>query len=182
VSFLGDSVGTGTLQNGLPDALGSVGCTLAWENAYGGMPIGTGAALLAGAAAAPSNVALVMIGFHNTRSEVGAGRFPARIDAMMQAAGNRLVIWPMLASTAICSTGYKQALVQANQQLQDAQARWPNLELVDYPAFLAGHPEYANGSCPHLQPAGYNATAMWLGGEVRRIVQASAAAGALVSP
>ena len=171
VSFVGDSLGLGTLRNGLPEALGGVGCLLVWQEAYGGMPIGVGADLLAGAGGAPSNVALVMLGFHNARSEVGKGRFPGRIDAVVQAAGPRLVVWPMLASTADCSNGYKQALVRANEELQAATLRWPNLVLVDYPAFLAVHPEYSENRCPHLVPPGYGAAAAWLAGEVRRLLE-----------
>jgi hypothetical protein len=45
--------------------------------------------------------------------------------------------------------------------------------VVDYPTFLAGHPEYANtDSCPHLLASGYRATATWLAAEVRRAVDA----------
>ena len=168
---MGDSLGTGTLRNGLSDALAGVGCLLVWKAAYGGMPIGVGATLLARAGGAPSNVVLVMLGFHNARSEVGHGRFPGRIDAVVQAAGNRLVVWPMLASTSDCSTGYKQALVRANQELLEATLRWPNLELVDYPTFLAGHPEYSEHRCPHLLPPGYGAAASWLAFEVRDILE-----------
>jgi len=171
VSFVGDSLGLGTLRNGLTEALGGVGCMLVWKEAYGGMPIGVGADLLAGAGGAPANIALVILGFHNARSEVGKGRFPRRIDAVVQAAGARLVVWPMLASTADCSNGYKDALVRANQELQAATLRWPNLVLADYPAFLAGHPEFSENRCPHLVPPGYGAAAAWPAGEVRRLLE-----------
>jgi hypothetical protein len=175
VSFVSDSVGLGILRNGLGDALGGNGCQLVWEKAQGGQPIDVGASALAGGNAAPSNVALVMLGFHNARTEVGSGRFPSRIDAVVKAAGNRLVIWPLLASTRVCTTGYKQALATADQSLRDAQKQYPNLVVVDYPAFLAAHPEYANtDSCPHLVASGYRATAAWLAAEVRRVVDAHA--------
>jgi hypothetical protein len=142
-----------------------------WNAAYGGMPLGDGATLLAGGGEAPSNVALVVIGYHNTRSEVAAGRFPARIDAIVGAAGGRLVVWPMLGSTPECSASYKRAVVRANEELQAALQRWSNLALVDYPTFLAGHDEYAVNDCPHLRAAGYRATATWLAGEVRGVVE-----------
>ena len=171
VSFVGDSLGAGTLRNGLADALGRVGCPLVWKEAYGGMPIAVGATLLARAGTAPSNVALVMLGFHNARSEVFGGRFPARIDAVVRAAGGRVVVWPLLASTSDCSAGYKAALVRADDELRAATLRWPNLELVDYPAFLAPHPEYSEHRCPHLLPPGYGAAAAWLAGEVRQVVE-----------
>ena len=173
LSFVADSVGAGLLGHGLGDSLGALGCQLVWKQAIGGLDIGVGTRSLAAAADEPTNAVLVMLGFHNARAEVGSGRFPDRIDAVVQAAGNRLVIWPMLAPTNECSSGYKQALQEADAQLQAAQQRWPNLVLIDYPTFLAAHPEYSNHDCPHLLPAGYEATAAWLAGEVRQAVSAS---------
>jgi hypothetical protein len=173
LSFVADSVGAGLLGHGLGDTLGALGCQLVWKQAIGGLDIGAGTRSLAAAADEPTNAVLVMLGFHNARSEVGSGRFPDRIDAIVQAAGNRLVIWPLPAPTNECSSGYKQALQEADAQLQAAQQRWPNLVLIDYPTFLAAHPEYSNHDCPHLLPAGYEATAAWLAGEVRQAVSAS---------
>jgi hypothetical protein len=176
VSFVADSVGTGVLRNGLADELGAVICPMVWHAAYGGLPIDVGAKMLARAGDQPTNVALVMLGFHNARSEVGQGRFPGWIDAVVGAAGGRIVVWPMLASTNDCSTGYKQALVRADAELVEAQQRWPNLVLADYPSFLAAHPDYAVGDCPHLTAPGYRAVAAWLAGEVRRLVEQHPAA------
>jgi hypothetical protein len=176
VSFVADSVGTGVLRNGLADDLGGVVCPLVWHAAYGGMPINVGIDLLARASDQPSNVALVMLGFHNARSEVGAGRFPGWIDAVVAAAEGRTVVWPMLAYTDGCSAGFKQALAQADVELVEAHQRWPNLVLVDYPTFLAAHPEFDIGDCPHLNAAGYRAVGEWLASEVRRLVEARPAA------
>jgi hypothetical protein len=170
VSFVGDSLGAGLDRNGLAAALDRVGCLLVWKDAYGGMPIGVGATLLEGARHAPSNVVLVMLGFHNARSEVGRDLFPGRIDAVVTAAHGRLVVWPMPASTDDCSAGYQRALARADDELRAATLRWPNLLLVDYPAFLAPHPEYSEHRCPHLLPFGYAAVNGWLAGEVRRLV------------
>ena len=173
LSFVADSVGAGLLGHGLGASLDALGCQLVWKQAIGGLDIGAGTRSLAAAADEPTNGVLVMLGFHNARSEVGTGRFPDRIDAVLQAAGSRLVIWPLLAPTNECSSGYKQALQEADAQLQAAQQRWTNLVLIDYPTFLAAHPEYSNHDCPHLLPAGYEATAAWLAGEVRQAVSAS---------
>jgi hypothetical protein len=111
-----------------------------------------------------------MLGFHNARSEVGRDLFPGRIDAVVTAAHGRLVVWPMPASTDDCSAGYQRALARADDELRAATLRWPNLLLVDYPAFLAPHPEYSEHRCPHLLPFGYAAVNGWLAGEVRRLV------------
>lgn len=176
VSYVGDSLGMGTLRNGLPQALAGVGCPLVWYGGYGGMETSAGARLLAQNQAKPTNVALVMLGYHNARSEVSRGMFPGLIDQVMKGAGDRLVVWPLLGSTSDCSAGYKVALVRANKELQEATARWPNLVLADYPSFTAPHPEYSENRCPHLLPPGYRAAASWLAGEVRRLVDARAAA------
>ena len=178
VSYVGDSLGMGTLRNGLPQALAGVGCKLVWNTAYGGMETSIGAQLLAKNTGQPSNVALVMLGYHNAKSEVSQGMFPGLIDQVMKGAGDRLVVWPLLWYTSDCSAGYKQALVRANQELHAAQARWPNLLLADYPTFVVPHPEYSEHRCPHLLPPGYRATAAWLAGEVRRLVDQRAATGA----
>src|SRR5436305_167576 len=82
------------------------------------------------------------------------------------AAHGRLVVWPLLAATSDCSAGYQRALLGANDELRAATRRWTNLALLDYPAFLAPHPEYSEHRCPHLLPAGYAATATWLASEV----------------
>jgi hypothetical protein len=176
VSFVADSVGTGVLRNGLADDLGGVVCPLVWHAAYGGMAINVGIDLLARASGQRSNVALVMLGFRNARSEVGAGRFPGWIDAVVTAAAGRTVVWPMLAYTNGCSAGYQQALTQADAELVEAQQRWPNLVLVDNPAFLVAHPEFDIGDGPHLNAAGYRAVGEWLASEVRRLVEARAPA------
>ena len=181
MSYVGDSLGMGTLHNGLPQALDSVGCKLVWNTAYGGMETSVGAQLLTKNAAQPSNVALVMLGYHNARAEVSQGQFPGLIDQVLKGAGHRTVVWPLLWYTSDCSAGYKQAVVRANQELHAAQARWPNLLLADYPTFVIPHPEYSEHRCPHLLPPGYHATATWLASEVRRLIDAQAAGGAPTS-
>ena len=77
VSYVGDSLGTGTLNNGLGKALANVGCQLVWDTAYGGMETAVGAQLLAKASGQPTNVALVMMGYHNATSENRKGLFPS---------------------------------------------------------------------------------------------------------
>ena len=96
VSYVGDSLGMGTLRNGLPQALAGVGCKLVWNTAYGGMETSVGAQLLAKNTGQPSNVALVMLGYHNAKSEVSQGMFPGLIDQVMKGAGDRIVVWPLL--------------------------------------------------------------------------------------
>jgi hypothetical protein len=174
VAYLGDSLGYGTLQNGLEAALASVGCPLVWSSARPGMEMAEGAAALAAAGDTGANVVLVSMGYVNTRMHQRKAEFPALIDQVLKAAGDRTVVWPTLGRTADCSATYVQALAQANQQLEAAKARWPKLVLIDYPSLIDAHPEYSQHRCPHLVSAGYEARSAWLASEVRRIVDSQA--------
>ncbi len=173
VVFVGDSVGTGIANQGLDTALAGVGCGLAWKGGYPGITVTDGANALAGAGAVPANVAVVVLGYHNARSETRNGHFPGLIDHVMESAGPRTVIWPLLAQTPDCSATYTDAVADADAELQAATARWPNLVLVDYPSLLGAHPEWSENRCPHLLAPGYRATAEWLASEVRRVVDAA---------
>ncbi len=163
-------MGTGLVRNGLGDGFAGVGCDLAWHGGYPGITMSDGAGALAGAEGVPANVAVVVLGYHNTRSETKTGHFAVAVDQVMKAAGPRLVIWPLLERTPDCSATYTNAVADADAELQAAAGRWPNLVLVDYPSFLQAHPEYSEHRCPHLIPSGYQSTAQWLAGEVRRVV------------
>jgi hypothetical protein len=133
------------------------------------METAEGAALLQ-EAPQEATVAVVSLGYVNTRSEVARGHLGTAIDQVVAAAGPRRVVWVNLAATADCSRSYTQAVGVANGLLQQAQARWANLVLADFATLLADHPEYSEQRCPHLLPAGYQARADWLAGEVRRLV------------
>jgi len=171
---VGDSIGTGVIKNGFGPSLAGVGCELLWSGGYPGITIADGATALASAEGQPADVAVVVLGYHNTRSETRSGRFPRLIDTVMKAAGERIVVWPLLGRTPDCSATYSNAVAAADQLLRAATARWPNLVLVDYPSVIGAHPEYSEHRCPHLVASGYRATAQWLAGEVRRVIDASA--------
>jgi len=172
VAYLGDSLGYGTLQNGLEAALAGAGCPLVWSAARPGMEIAEGAAALKAAGDTGTNVVLVSMGYVNTRMHMRNGDFPALIDQVLKAAGDRTVIWPTLGRTSDCTASYVQAIGQANSLLQAAKAKAPNLVLIDYPTFIDAHPEYSQHRCPHLTSAGYQARSAWLASEVRRVVDA----------
>lgn len=174
VVAVGDSVGSGLIAQGLDESLAAVGCELLWTGGRPGITVTAGATELSGARAIDAEVALVILGYHNTRSETQSGRFPALIDTVMSAAGQRQVVWPLLGATLDCTDSYKTATGVANDNLRDATTRWPNLVLVDYTAELAAHPEYSEQRCPHLLPEGSRAVATWLAGQVRAAVDAAA--------
>ena len=176
VVAVGDSVGIDLFNNGLGDRLAFAGCDLKWTGGHRGITVTDGAAALAGAKQIAAHVALVILGYHDTRSETQSGRFPALIDTVMAAAGPRLVVWPMLGATDDCSANYKIAVGAANSDLQRAAARWPNLLLVDYTSLIAAHPEYSQRRCPHLLASGSRAVAGWLAGQLRQAVDSAPAA------
>ena len=132
-----------------------------------------GAAHLARARDVPANVAVVMLGYHNAVSRTRSGDFPAMIDAVMEAAGQRIVVWSLPARTADCGPSFTNAMAVEGQLVHEAMGRWPNLVPVDYPSVLSAHPEYSQNRCPHLVNSGSHAVGEWLAGEVRRVVDAS---------
>ena len=174
-AYVGDSVGWGTLRNGLAAALAAVGCPLVWSSARPGMETAEGAAVVRRAGTAGSTVLIASLGYVRTTAHVQQGEFVKLIDQLMAAAGKRVVIWPMLGRTPECSAGYSQAIIVANKQLKAATERYPNLVLADYTTFITSHPEYTQHRCPHLSDPGYHQRALWLAGEVRRLVDLHAA-------
>ena len=177
VMFASDSVGIDLLNNGLKDRLAFAGCTLKWTGGNRGIEIEDGADLLADASDVEADVVIVMLGYHNANSNGRGGRYPALIDMVMNAAGPRLVVWPMYAATDDCSANYKTGVGMANQSLRDATSYWPNQVLVDYPSLLAANPDYSQNRCPHLLASGSKAVAGWLAGEVREAANAALASG-----
>lgn len=178
VIAVSDSVGIDLIDNGLKDRLAFAGCNLKWTGGARGIEVEAGAQALAGAADIDADVVLVMLGYHNANSNARGGRFPGLIDMVVEAAGPRLVVWPMYGATDDCSANYKKGIGIANQSLHDAQSRWPNLLLVDYTSVLAAHPEYSQQRCPHLLASGSKAVAGWLAGALREVVNSAAAAAA----
>ena len=177
VVAVGDSVGIDLFNNGLGDRLAFAGCDLKWTGGHRGITVSEGADALASASDIPADVALVILGYHNLKSETQSGRFPSLIDEVMTAAGQRMVVWPMLGATDDCSANYKIGVGVANASLQDATTRWPNLLLVDYTSLLAAHPEYSQQRCPHLLAGGSKAVAGWLAGQLREAINRAEAKG-----
>lgn len=161
------------LHNGLQGALTDAGCKLVWSGGAPGIEVSAGAAALARVKSKSADVVVVVLGYHNARTNTRSGQFPGLIDQVMKAAAGRLVVWPMLGRTPDCSPWYSGAVVTADQALHAATGRWPNLALLDYPSVIGAHPEYGQDRCPHLTSAGYRAVALWLARQVRSTVDSS---------
>jgi hypothetical protein len=173
VVAVGDSVGQDLFNNGLGASLADVGCELAGTTGARGITMQEGAAYLARARDVPANVALVLLGYHNAVSQTRSGHFPAFIDAVVDAAGDRTVVWALPGRTPDCGASFTNAMAVEAQLVHEAAGRWPNLVAVDYPSVINAHPEYSQNRCPHLVNSGSRAVGMWLAGEVRRIVDTS---------
>jgi hypothetical protein len=172
VVVVGDSVGQDLFHNGFGGSLAGVGCQLAATTGARGITMPEGATYLARARDVPANVAVVVLGYHNAVSQTRSGQFPALIDAVMAAAGDRLVVWSLPGRTPDCGVAFTNAVAVQAQLVHEAMARWPNLVPVDYPAVIDAHPEYSQHRCPHLLNSGSRAVGQWLAGEVRRVVDA----------
>jgi hypothetical protein len=79
--------------------------------------------------------------------------FRERIDGAMAAlAGVKRVIW-------LNQHEYKPGRAGMNAELSAAASRYPNLDVVDWNAEVAAHPENVYGDAIHLTPAGQAAMA-----------------------
>jgi hypothetical protein len=173
VVVVGDSVGQDMFNNGFGASLANVGCHLAATTGARGITMQQGAADLAGARDVQANVAVVVLGYHNAVSQTRSGEFPAFIDAVMAAAGDRIVVWSLPGRTPDCGVKFTNAVAVESQLVREAMGRWPRLVPVDYPSVINAHPEYSQHRCPHLVNSGSRAVGAWLAGEVRRVVDAS---------
>jgi hypothetical protein len=175
VVAVGDSVGQDVFNNGFGASLANVGCRLVNTTGARGITMEEGAAYLRQARGVSAAVAVVILGYHNSVSQTRDGGFAGRVDAVMQAAGDRLVVWSLPAKTPDCGAAFTQAMVVQRRVLEDATGKWPNLALVDYPSVIDAHPEYSQNRCPHLLDQGSRAVGSWLAGQIRQIADAKRA-------
>jgi hypothetical protein len=173
VVAVGDSVGQDLFNNGFGASLANVGCQLTVATGARGITMQDGASYLARAHDVPANVAVVVLGYHNAVSQTRSGEFPALIDAVMEAAGDRIVVWSLPGRTPDCGVKFTNAVALEAQFVHEAMGRWPKLVPVDYPSVIDAHPEYSQHRCPHLVNSGSSAVGAWLAGEVRRVVDTS---------
>jgi hypothetical protein len=173
VVAVGDSVGQDLFNNGFGASLAGVGCELTAATGARGITMQQGATYLARARDVQANVVVVVLGYHNAVSQTRSGEFPALIDAVMQAAGDRIVVWSLPGRTPDCGVNFTNAVALESQLVRDAMGRWPKLVPVDYPSVIDAHPEYSQNRCPHLVNSGSRAVGAWLAGEVRGVVDTS---------
>lgn len=83
--------------------------------------------------------------------------FAASIDQIMIIAAGRPVIW-----VTVARAGWDQL----DEALITAQARWSNLEVIDWRPIIAAHPLMLGADGIHLTEAGYQLRALFIAGAV----------------
>ncbi len=83
--------------------------------------------------------------------------FAAHIDQVMIIAARRPVIW-----VTVARAGWGQL----DQTLITAQARWSNLEVIDWRPVITAHPAMRAGDGVHLTDAGYQLRALFVAAAV----------------
>ena len=173
VVAVGDSVGQDMFNNEFGASLANVGCHLAAATGRAASRCRRAPATSPAARDIPANVVVVVLGYHNAVSQTRSGTFPALIDGVMEAAGDRTVVWSLPGRTSDCGASFTNAVAVEGQLVLEATGRWPNLVPVDYASVIDAHPEYSQNRCPHLVNSGSRAVGAWLADEVRRIVDTS---------
>jgi hypothetical protein len=106
--------------------------------------------LFQNAGPALGDVVVLDLGYNDVAD---AGVFRSRIDAAMSAlAGVKRVIW-------LNQHDWGPGRAAMNDELTAAASRYPNLDVVDWNAQVAAHPEYVYSDQIHLTPAGQPAMA-----------------------
>jgi hypothetical protein len=106
--------------------------------------------LFQSAGPALGDVVVLDLGYNDVAD---AGVFRDRIDGAMGAlAGVKRVIW-------LNQHDWGPGRAAMNDELAAAASRYPNLDVVDWNAEVAAHPEYVYGDQIHLTPAGQPAMA-----------------------
>ena len=128
-------------------------------------------AKLPGLLEADPEVVLVGLGTNDASDPRDLQRFPARLDQMMTALGNRPVIWithvddrpgaPPTAGRAI------------NAFIRDAVNRWPNLSVLDFAKTIRAYPTVLQGDGLHFSPEGMHAYAREIAAATERRLRLS---------
>jgi hypothetical protein len=119
-----------------------------------------------GLIAADPDLVVVALGTNDAVDPQNLQRFPARLDRMMRALGDRPVIWvthvddrpgaPPSAGRAI------------NAFIRDAVNRWPKLSVLDFAKDIAADPAILQGDGLHFSPVGMHVYALKIAGAVER--------------
>jgi hypothetical protein len=103
------------------------------------------------------DVVVVGLGTNDTGNTNDIERFPARLDRMMQALGDRPVIWITHVSKRPGAPASAGATI--NEFIRAAPERWPNLTVLDFGVDIEHDPTILSYDNLHFSPNGMQAYA-----------------------
>jgi lysophospholipase L1-like esterase len=129
---------------------------------------------LPGLLAVDPAVVVVALGTNDTETRADVEAFPARLDSMMRAIGDRRVVWVThVERRPFEVAGGGHAI---NEAIRAAAARWSNLSVLDRTALLARDPSLVRADGLHFSDAGMVAFGNEIAAAVRAVLPAAAAA------
>jgi hypothetical protein len=146
VSMVGDSVMLGARDDLLASLPGDQVTVDAVEN----RSLLGAVSLVAPVASAMGDVVVLALGYNDAADPAV---FRGRIDSMMGA------LAPVPAVVWFTQRVFRPDRAPMNQELTAAQQRYPNLQVVDWDATVAAHPDYVYADGIHLTPPGRTAFA-----------------------
>ena len=102
--------------------------------------------------AADPDVVVVGLGTNDTGNPNDIERFPARLDRMMQALGDRPVIWITHVDDRPAAPASAGRAI--NAAIRVAPERWPNLTVLDFTVDIASDPTILSADNVHFSPSG----------------------------
>jgi hypothetical protein len=173
VSIVGDSILLGAV-----DQVRSTLTASGWDPTiatFPGLPLSVGAQVLAEQQAAGELGDIVVIHLGNNLPTNVAG-FVHDLDATMAMLQDvPFVVWINIQT-------FESSRIQVDAELQAATQRWPNLQLLDWNAAVAVHPDWTGGTNPHLSVAGRIGMAHLIDDRLDQIRHSGARCRAEVNP
>jgi len=137
----GDSLTVG-IEPYLPTLLAEAGWTATMDEQIG-RTTATGVSMIAGRATEIGGTLVVALGTNDPSDPYA---FASRIDEVMGIAAGRRVIW-----VTVARAGWDSL----DEALNEAQARWANLHVLDWRPVIDAHPAMQAGDGIHLTQEGY---------------------------
>lgn len=121
-----------------------------------------------------SNVVVVGLGTNDAAKPEDVAQFPSRLDAIMEAIGDRPVIW--LTHVDVRPAAPVDAGFTVNEHIREAATRWPNLTVLDFTAEMDADPTILAADGLHFSPHGKAVYAAAITATVLSVLELPAAA------
>jgi lysophospholipase L1-like esterase len=107
-----------------------------------------------------SDIGATLVVALGTNDTADPAAFSSHIDQVMHIAGTRRVIW-----VTVARAGWERL----DTALLAAQARWPNLQVIDWRPVIAAHPDMRGADGIHLTEAGYRLRARFVAAAIQSV-------------